>query len=243
MLAATSKVTVVLTLAAISAAAAGCSSDSGNTASDAATGAPAAKTTTVTTTTRTTPARVNACESFSRQEPEAERGLVYTRSKTGQVDHDGAMGKLVNKTGAAVWVRPVASLGSKSFWGRNQCTLAAGASVMFSRAGSYYFQFAAEAESDDAPACEYATCIALIDPDYGYPIFMGWYDKSVKEKRDYEVTQKENQVNSFIWGGSKITVKREKDGFYNSAFPDEYIRRSEMSDWATYTVDVESLSQ
>ena len=242
MLGATSKVSIAMTLAAISAAAAGCSSESGNTASDAATGAPAAKTTTVTTTTRTTPGRVNACESFSRQQPKDERGLVYTRSN-GQVDHDGAMGKLVNKTGATVWVRPVASLGSKSFWGRNQCTLAAGASVMFSRAGSYYFQFAAEAESDGARACEYATCIGLVDPFLGYPIFKGWYDKSVRDKADYEVKQEENQVNSFIWGGSTITVKRENDRFYNSAFPDEYIRRSEMSDWATYTVDVESLRQ
>ena len=241
MLAAKSKTVIVLALIALAAAQTGCSSGSGNTASDAGAGAPAAKTRTVTTTTTAALGRVVACESFSRQQPSDERGLVYTRNVV-QTPNDGVMGKLLNKTGSTVWVRPTGFQSSSSKWGRNQCTLAPDASVMFGRGSSYQFQFAPEVESPDATRCEYATCISLTDPFTGSPTFMGWYDKSPSDKPDYKVTQDENQVHSFIWGGSKVTVKRENDGFYDSAFPQQYKEES-MSDWATYTVEVASLNQ
>lgn len=197
-----------------------------------ASGAPAASATTAGTTEAN---RTRKCQAFAGTVRSEEKELTYTGQEIGK-SNDGAMGKLINETGATVWVLPA---GLVKTWAKRECTLEAGASTFFSRNGSYAFAFRPEAQEPDDAACDFATCIRLRDPTVGYAEFWGSVDRDVYEPQ-YKVEQKENQENSFIWGASKVTVKREKDNYYDSQFPKDYFTDN-MDDWAHFTVRVESL--
>jgi len=224
------QVSGVAAVIAFGALLAGCGGDDEQTVSTPA-GSPAS----AVTTTGGEGNKIRKCEAFNGTDPSDEQELTYTGPDTTR-DNDGVMGKLVNDTGATVWVLPS---GFTKPWAKRECTLEKGASTYFSRSG-YVFAFRPEArEAEDKP-CEFATCIRLVDPYVGYPEFSGSVDREVFSKPQYKVEQKENQENSFVRGASKVTVKREKDGYYDRQFPDDY-RNSKMSDWAQYTVRVEGL--
>jgi hypothetical protein len=210
---------------------AGCGGDDEQAESTPA-GSPAA----AVTTTGGEGNKIRKCEAFKGSDPSDEQELTYTGPDTRR-DNDGVMGKLVNDTGATVWVLP---RGYTNAWAKRECTLEKGASTYFSKNGGYVFAFRPEARDADDKPCEFATCIRLVDPYVGYPEFSGSVDREVFSKPQYKVEQKENQENSFVRGSSRVTVKREKDGYYDRQFPDDY-RNSKMSDWAQYTVRVEGL--
>ncbi len=218
-------------VAATAVLAAGCGEGSEPATPQGSPGSPAAEGASGPAENKTRP-----CAAFTNSDPAAEQELTYTGDGA-RVGDDGVMGKLTNKTSGTIWVIPV---GYSKGWAKRECTLAADQSVYFSKTYQYAFQFRPEAKEPDDLECEFATCIRIVDPTVGYTEFTGAVNQSVFSKPQYTVKQKQGEENSFVRGDSKVTVKREKDGHYNSDFPSEYKKKG-MSDWPHFTVKVEGL--
>ena len=185
-------------------------------------------------------AKARGCKDFAGN-PGRNQELTFAAGRS----NDGVMGKLINETGATMWVRPQSGRGPDKV---KECTLAADRSVVFSRDGSITFLMRNEEQDPEEKDWEYATKIDLDDPLASQANASGAYNRS--DGYSWKQGFSKGETGTFNWGATKVEIKRDDDNTFDATFRGKtyeengqrlYYLTSKMSDWAHFTVTVKGL--
>ncbi len=208
-----------------------CGSSDNGSATTAADGSPAAS---------SEVAKARGCKDFAGS-PDRNQELTFAAGRS----NDGVIGKLINETGATMWVRPQSGNGPDKI---KECTLAADRSVLFSRDNAIVFLMRNEEQDPEDKDWEYATKIRLEDPFASQTNASGAYNRSFGWSWNQSFSK--GETGTFNWGATKVEIKRDNDNTFDASFRGKTYEDNgqrydyltgKMSDWAHFTVTVKGL--